>query len=79
MREIFFLTWKLSCSIILFVFSEYMICDSGVVGNARPCQGRDRGFEPRLSLFLLTAESVCSAVLYPTMTLLLQSVNAIHN
>ena len=24
--------------------------DSGVVGNARPCQGRDRGFEPRLSL-----------------------------
>ena len=27
------------------------LCDSGVVGNARPCQGRDRGFEPRLSLF----------------------------
>ncbi len=27
-----------------------MKCDSGVVGNARPCQGRDRGFEPRLSL-----------------------------
>ena len=27
-------------------------CDSGVVGNARPCQGRDRGFEPRLSLFI---------------------------
>ena len=26
-------------------------CDSGVVGNARPCQGRDRGFEPRLSLW----------------------------
>ena len=25
-------------------------CDSGVVGNARPCQGRDRGFESRLSL-----------------------------
>ena len=29
------------------------ICDSGVVGNARPCQGRDRGFEPRLSLSLI--------------------------
>ncbi len=29
-----------------------IICDSGVVGNARPCQGRDRGFEPRLSLVL---------------------------
>ena len=29
-------------------------CDSGVVGNARPCQGRDRGFEPRLSLCLET-------------------------
>ena len=27
-------------------------CDSGVVGNARPCQGRDRGFEPRLSLLM---------------------------
>ena len=27
-------------------------CDSGVVGNARPCQGRDRGFEPRLSLWM---------------------------
>ncbi len=30
-------------------------CDSGVVGNARPCQGRDRGFESRLSLSLLPA------------------------
>ena len=30
---------------------DYYIRDSGVVGNARPCQGRDRGFEPRLSLF----------------------------
>ena len=30
---------------------QYNKCDSGVVGNARPCQGRDRGFEPRLSLF----------------------------
>ena len=29
---------------------QQTICDSGVVGNARPCQGRDRGFEPRLSL-----------------------------
>ena len=27
------------------------ICDSGVVGNARPCQGRDRGFGPLLSLY----------------------------
>ena len=31
-------------------------CDSGVVGNARPCQGRDRGFEPRLSLFHMNME-----------------------
>ena len=30
--------------------SRHNWCDSGVVGNARPCQGRDRGFEPRLSL-----------------------------
>ena len=31
-------------------YSKLNKCDSGVVGNARPCQGRDRGFEPRLSL-----------------------------
>ena len=31
-------------------FPSPALCDSGVVGNARPCQGRDRGFEPRLSL-----------------------------
>ena len=30
--------------------TELNKCDCGVVGNARPCQGRDRGFEPRLSL-----------------------------
>ena len=34
------------------------ICDSGVVGNARPCQGRDRGFEPRLSLLFFDGESL---------------------
>ena len=34
---------------------DYYIRDSGVVGNARPCQGRDRGFEPRLSLFKIRA------------------------
>ena len=26
------------------------ICDSSLVGKAPPCQGGDRGFEPRLSL-----------------------------
>ena len=38
--------------ILLLVADEGQMykCDSGVVGNARPCQGRDRGFEPRLSL-----------------------------
>ena len=49
---IFSLTQKSYYSIILLVFDRYILCDSGVVGNARPCQGRDRGFEPRLSLFL---------------------------
>ena len=34
------------------------LCDSGVVGNARPCQGRDRGFEPRLSLSYLDLQSL---------------------
>ena len=28
-----------------------MICASGSVGGARPCQGRGRGFESRLALF----------------------------
>ncbi len=35
------------------------MCDSGVVGNARPCQGRDRGFEPRLSLFSWNKICLC--------------------
>ena len=29
------------------------ICDSGSVGGVRPCQGRGRGFESRLSLLIL--------------------------
>ena len=37
-------------SIMSLVQNSNITCDSGVVGNARPCQGRDRGFEPRLSL-----------------------------
>ena len=30
---------------------------SGSVGGVRPCQGRGRGFESRLALFLFTAET----------------------
>ena len=30
---------------------DNMICASGSVGGARPCQGRGRGFESRLALF----------------------------
>ena len=30
----------------------YLHCASGSVGGARPCQGRGRGFESRLALFL---------------------------
>ena len=37
-------------------------CDSGVVGNARPCQGRDRGFEPRLSLSEIFQTSYRNAI-----------------
>ncbi len=48
------LTSAILCGIVYLVAEENTfsrnICDSGVVGNARPCQGRDRGFEPRLSL-----------------------------
>ncbi len=35
------------------VFDGFLIeitCESSSVGRARPCQGRGRGFEPRLSL-----------------------------
>ena len=34
------------------------LCASGSVGGARPCQGRGRGFESRLALFLFAAESL---------------------
>ena len=37
----------------LFLLIEQFIlfiCDSGSVGGVRPCQGRGRGFESRLSL-----------------------------
>ena len=33
-------------------FPSPALCASGSVGGARPCQGRDRGFESRLALFL---------------------------
>ncbi len=32
-------------------------CDSSLAGKAPPCQGGDRGFESRLSLFLLSRKS----------------------
>ena len=38
-----------SC-IVYFVLTKNYICDSGSAGRVRPCQGRGRGFEPRLSL-----------------------------
>ena len=44
------MTMRKIYSNMLKVSRQNNICDSGVVGNARPCQGRDRGFEPRLSL-----------------------------
>ena len=33
-------------------YKTIYICASGSVGGARPCQGRGRGFESRLALFL---------------------------
>ena len=38
-----------SC-IVYFVLKKNCVCDSGSAGRVRPCQGRGRGFEPRLSL-----------------------------
>ena len=37
---------------------QYNECDSGSVGRVRPCQGRGRGFEPRLSLLKETDTEV---------------------
>ena len=37
---------------------DSMICASGSVGGARPCQGRGRGFESRLALFFMQRISV---------------------
>ncbi len=45
--------YKFAAQAVLGSAKMVLLCDSGVVGNARPCQGRDRGFEPRLSLFQL--------------------------
>ena len=43
-----FLKWYSIVSIVPVVGTDK--CDSGSVGRVRPCQGRGRGFEPRLSL-----------------------------
>ena len=34
-----------------------LLCASGSVGGARPCQGRGRGFESRLALFFIVPVS----------------------
>ena len=36
----------------VFQIRSTKTCASGSVGGARPCQGRGRGFESRLALFL---------------------------
>ncbi len=36
--------------LVFYGFLIELSCESSSVGRARPCQGRGRGFEPRLSL-----------------------------
>ena len=43
---------------------QYNECDSGSVGRVRPCQGRGRGFESRLALFLYTKGILKGYLLY---------------
>lgn len=50
-----------ACAQAIFL-RNITICDSGVVGNARPCQGRDRGFEPRLSLYRSSQDLKCKVL-----------------
>ena len=46
------------CKTLVYIITcsarECMKCDSSLVGKAPPCQGGDRGFEPRLSLVSFT-------------------------
>ena len=54
------LTFLFFYSIIHFVPSEQKtLSDSGSVGRVRPCQGRGRGFEPRLSLLKHDSNESC--------------------
>ena len=54
-KYIFVLTNQFSYSILVNVRARKPdICASGSVGGARPCQGRGRGFESRLALFLFS-------------------------
>ena len=49
------LTKTIMSYIIILVTEEVTRkCASGSVGGARPCQGRGRGFESRLALFLFS-------------------------
>ena len=45
-------------------YKTIYICASGSVGGARPCQGRGRGFESRLALFLYTKGILKGYLLY---------------
>ena len=36
---------------------DFHVCGNSPVGRARPCQGRGRGFEPRLPLNILNNQA----------------------
>ena len=48
----------------VFQIRSTKTCASGSVGGARPCQGRGRGFESRLALFLYTKGILKGYLLY---------------
>ena len=48
----------------VFRIGNTTTCASGSVGGARPCQGRGRGFESRLALFLYTKGILKGYLLY---------------
>ena len=49
---------------IVLALRKRKTCASGSVGGARPCQGRGRGFESRLALFLYTKGILKGYLLY---------------
>ena len=59
---------------------ELNMCDSGSAGRVRPCQGRGRGFEPRLSLSFEEewCKEICIALLLYSLSEVFSSLASMY-